>query len=112
MCEWVPEVEKSPDRIDALVWATTKLTQGFLQHENIDLTNWIHTMPRKSMDRNARRSAYYPQTCYKFLNKCFRICTVKDNIIIEFKNLEYRKYEKQSNLKFPACNLMKDIREL
>jgi phage terminase large subunit-like protein len=27
MCEWAPGLEKSPDRIDALVWAVTKLTE-------------------------------------------------------------------------------------
>ena len=25
LCEWVPGVEKSPDRLDALVWALSKL---------------------------------------------------------------------------------------
>jgi len=59
MCEWVPGVEKSPDRIDALVWAITKLTEGSIQHGPIDLTKLICTMPRNSMDRNHRRSAYY-----------------------------------------------------
>ena len=38
MCEWVPGVEKSPDRIDARVLAITKFTEGFLWHEPFDLT--------------------------------------------------------------------------
>jgi phage terminase large subunit-like protein len=27
LCEWVPGVEKSPDRLDALVWALSKLSE-------------------------------------------------------------------------------------
>jgi hypothetical protein len=55
MCEQVPEIEKSPDRIDALFWAITKLTEKSLQHGNINLTKSIRTMPRYSIDRNDRR---------------------------------------------------------
>ena len=28
MCEWVPDSDKSPDRMDALVWALTELSEG------------------------------------------------------------------------------------
>jgi predicted phage terminase large subunit-like protein len=59
MCEWVPGAEKSPDRIDALVWAITKLTEGTSLRGPIDLTKLIRTMPRNSMDRNDRKSAFY-----------------------------------------------------
>jgi hypothetical protein len=59
MCEWVPGAEKSPDRIDALVWAITKLTEGPLQRGTLDLTKLIRTMPRNSMDMNSRTSALY-----------------------------------------------------
>jgi hypothetical protein len=27
-CNWTPESGKSPDRLDALVWALTELTEG------------------------------------------------------------------------------------
>jgi phage terminase large subunit-like protein len=46
MCEWVPGVEKSPDRIDALVWAITKLTEGSIQLGDFDLSKLISTMPK------------------------------------------------------------------
>lgn len=39
MCEWVPRVEKSPDRIDALVWSITKLTEVSIQLGDFDLSN-------------------------------------------------------------------------
>jgi len=39
MCEWVLGVEKSPDRIDALVWSITKLTEVSIQLGDFDLSN-------------------------------------------------------------------------
>jgi predicted phage terminase large subunit-like protein len=59
MCEWVPGVEKSPDRIDALVWATTKLNEGTLQRGTLDLSKLIKTVPRNSFNVNCRTSAFY-----------------------------------------------------
>lgn len=59
MCEWVPGVDKSPDRIDALVWAVTKLTEGSFQRGQFDLSKLNRTVPKNSMDWNDRRSAYY-----------------------------------------------------
>jgi len=59
MCEWVPGVEKTPDRIDALVWVITKLIEGSLGYGSIDLTKLICTISRNSMDRNDRTSAFY-----------------------------------------------------
>lgn len=39
MCEWGPGVENSPDRIDALVWSITKLTEVSIQLGDFDLSN-------------------------------------------------------------------------
>ena len=59
MCERVPGVEKSPDRLDALVWAVTKLTEGSFNLGQFDLSKLIRTMPRNSFNINCRTSAFY-----------------------------------------------------
>ena len=42
LCEWVPGAEKSPDRLDALVWVITEL-EGNKPLENFSLSS-IATM--------------------------------------------------------------------
>jgi phage terminase large subunit-like protein len=59
MCEWVPGIEKSPDRIDALVWSITKLTEGSIQRGTLDLSKLIRTVPRNSFNINCRTSTFY-----------------------------------------------------
>jgi phage terminase large subunit-like protein len=59
ICEWVPGVEKSPDRIDALVLALTKLTERSTQRGNFKISKLIRIVPRNSMDVNSRTSAFY-----------------------------------------------------
>lgn len=45
LCEWVPGVEKSPDRLDALVWAITKLSEK-TEYGKLDLTKMFPTKGR------------------------------------------------------------------
>ncbi len=59
MCEWAPGFEKSPDRIDALVWAVTKLTERSSQCGTLDLSKLIKTVPRNSFNINYRTPAFY-----------------------------------------------------
>jgi hypothetical protein len=44
-CDLVPGVDKSPDRIDALVWTITKLTGGSLQRGMFDLSKLFVQCP-------------------------------------------------------------------
>ena len=69
MCEWVLGVEKSPDRIDTLVWTVTKLTKRSSQNVNINLTKSIHTVPRNSINMRLER-----QILSVNLSVNFRIC--------------------------------------
>jgi predicted phage terminase large subunit-like protein len=45
LCEWVPGVEKSPDRLDALVWALTKLSEK-TNTGNFKLSGLVKTIYR------------------------------------------------------------------
>lgn len=45
MCEWVPGVEKSPDRVDALVWAISKLSEKANMRE-FDFSGLFRTIPK------------------------------------------------------------------
>lgn len=59
MCEWIPGTEKSPDRVDALVWALTML----------DLTDhpWDPNMPGASLFTNLHSGAWEDMG----LDQCF-----------------------------------------
>jgi predicted phage terminase large subunit-like protein len=45
LCEWVPGAQKSPDRLDALVWALSKLSEK-TNMKKFDVSGLIRTMPR------------------------------------------------------------------
>lgn len=46
MCEWIPGSGKSPDRVDALVWALTELFGGSGAND-FDLSALIQTVPKR-----------------------------------------------------------------
>lgn len=46
MCEWVPGEGKSPDRVDALVWALSELSKSKFGPQKMDLSALIRTKPR------------------------------------------------------------------
>lgn len=52
LCEWIPGAEKSPDRLDALVWAITKLNER-ANAGKIDLSKMIKPMPKGGYGRRA-----------------------------------------------------------
>jgi phage terminase large subunit-like protein len=46
MCDWVPGESESPDRVDALVWAITKLTAE--KTVDIDISSLFQTTSRRT----------------------------------------------------------------
>lgn len=46
MCEWVPGEGKSPDRVDALVWALSELSKSKFGPQKMDLSKLIRTKAR------------------------------------------------------------------
>jgi phage terminase large subunit-like protein len=55
MTTWTPQSGTSPDRMDALVWAVTELTDNFSAHL------WIEHYRRKAEEANATQGAPAPQ---------------------------------------------------
>jgi len=46
MCEWVPGEGKSPNRVDALVWAISFLSKSKFGQQKLDVSKLIRTKPR------------------------------------------------------------------
>lgn len=58
LCEWVPGVEKSPDRLDALVWAITKLSEK-TEYGKLDLTKMFSTKSHSVMQNRSSGIKFY-----------------------------------------------------